>query len=380
MIKTTNKHPIKPLNVAFYGGGINSDIGQTHKIALEMDSQFKLVSGCFSRNEDTNLETGAAYGIKENRIYSNLDELIQNEKSRIHAICILTPTPHHYDAVLKCISNCVPVICEKALACSSKEVENIKNECLKQNGFLAIIYNYSGFPMIREMQKQIQAGSIGEISQIHIEMPQESYIKVDQNGSPILPVSWRLNKSPMTMLSLDLGSHVFDLAQYLTQERPLKLVSMQSSHGHFEHLIDNCLILAEYTNNVDANIWFSKSALGYKNGLNVRVFGSKGSFQWTQSTPEVLIYNDNKGQQTILDRGQLNLIEATKKQYNRFKAGHPAGFLEAFANYYFDIASSLDNHIKSSKMFMIGIDSALNGIKMAEGIQVSSKNQAWVTL
>ena len=38
----------------------------------------------------------------------------------------------------------------------------------------------------------------------------------------------------------------------------------------------------------------------------------------------------------VLERGRTELREANDARYNRFKAGHPAGFVEAFANIYSD--------------------------------------------
>ena len=55
----------------------------------------------------------------------------------------------------------------------------------------------------------------------------------------------------------------------------------------------------------------------------------------------------------------------------RFKAGHPSGFIEAFANYYFDTADSLGAYLDNNGHYnphVFGIDEALEGIKMLEAI------------
>ena len=80
----------KKLKIAFLGGGINSAVGRTHKIAISMDNRYELVAGCFSRNSVTNMKTGNEYGVDESRIYKNLSELIKKEKNNIDAICILS--------------------------------------------------------------------------------------------------------------------------------------------------------------------------------------------------------------------------------------------------------------------------------------------------
>ena len=106
------------LKCGFIGGSYKSAIGTTHKIASQMDGRWELVSGCFSRNQITNLETAKLWNVP--RIYNNWQELLHEEQSLIDAIIILTPTPAHTPVILKALELGHSVICEKAL-CSSVE-------------------------------------------------------------------------------------------------------------------------------------------------------------------------------------------------------------------------------------------------------------------
>jgi predicted dehydrogenase len=371
----------KKINIAFLGGGINSAVGRAHRIAIDMDKRYELVAGCFSRNSEINLLSAKEYSIDDSRIYCNLDELILNEKDKIDAICILTPTPNHKDEVLKCLENDISVICEKALAQSSKDIIEIKEMVDRKNGFLVVTYNYTGYPLLRELKNMITSGKLGKINQIHIEMPQESFIKVDKNGNPFIPQNWRLtdNKN-LPIMSLDLGTHTHDLTSFLTGEKPLELIAVQNSFGAFEQVIDNSISIAKYTNNIVSNIWFSKSALGYRNGLRVRIFGDKGSAEWYQLDPENLYFNDNKGKRIIIDRGSIELDIANQLRYNRFKAGHPSGFIEAFANHYYDIADYLLKINNNENRYVFDIEDALEGIKMLEAMTISNKEKSWVKI
>jgi len=85
--------------------------------------------------------------------------------------------------------------------------------------------------------------------------------------------------------------------------------------------------------------WWSKAAAGHTNGLSVEVFGSEGSARWVQLEPEVLRLRTVNGTDTAIHRGTLGNLMAGQPRYNRFKAGHPDGFIEAFANVYADIAT-----------------------------------------
>lgn len=370
----------KNIKVAFLGGGINSAVGRTHRIAIEMDKRYELVAGCFSRNREINHATAEEYGVPSTRLYTNLAELIAHEKDSLDAICILTPTPNHKEEVIRCIQNHIPVICEKALAVSSAEALEIKQAIEQYNGFLAVTYNYTGYPMLRELRNMIHSSKLGKIEQVHIEMPQESFAKLDKNGNPQKPQEWRLHDAALPTLSLDLGTHTHDITSFLTGETPLELVAVQNSFGSFREVVDNSISIANYTNNIVSNIWFSKAALGHRNGLRVRVYGESGSAEWYQMEPENIYFNDNRGNKFIIDRASLEVSITTQPRYNRFKAGHPSGFIEAFANYYDDIADYLLGYSRNEDGFVFGVDNAIEGLQMLEAMTLSSKNKQWVPI
>ncbi|MCK9471959.1 MAG: Gfo/Idh/MocA family oxidoreductase [Bacilli bacterium] len=367
----------KKIKLAFLGGGINSAVGQTHRIAIEMDKRYELVAGCFSRNDEINVNTAKEYEVNLNRCYKSLDDLIENEKNNIDAICILTPTPNHKEEVIKCIQNGIKVICEKALAVSVKEAFEIKEALEKYKGFLVVTYNYTGYPMLRELKAMIKQNRLGKIEQVHIEMPQESFAKLDKHGNPQKPQDWRLKDNDLPTLSLDLGTHTHDITSFLTEEHPIELVAIQNSFGSFRNIVDNSIAIANYTNGIVSNIWFSKAALGHRNGLRVRVYGENGSAEWFQLDSENLYFNDNRGNKLIIDRASLDVTITTELRYNRFKAGHPAGFIEAFANYYSDIADLIIGKTDNKNRYVFGIEDALEGLKMLEAMTKSSKNKGW---
>ena len=84
------------LSLGFIGGGTNSTIGKMHFLASKLDNRWKLVSGFFSRNKKSNLASGATYNINRSRVYDSLKSFIKNEKKKLDAVVLLTPTPTHY--------------------------------------------------------------------------------------------------------------------------------------------------------------------------------------------------------------------------------------------------------------------------------------------
>ncbi|HVK99969.1 MAG TPA: hypothetical protein VM553_09160 [Dongiaceae bacterium] len=129
--------------------------------------------------------------------------------------------------------------------------------------------------------------------------------------------------------------------------------------------------------------WWGKSALGYRNGLRIRVYGSEGSAEWYQMDPETLRFADNKGSSISVDRGASAAGLAMESRYNRFKAGHPSGFIEAFANLYADMASDL-RHFHSGKAqasdFVYGALEAAKGMDFLEKVSESARSRQWLSI
>ncbi len=373
---------IKPYRVGFIGGSINSAVGRTHKIAIELDGQFSLEAGCFSLEKVENEATATAYQVKPSRVYSNHIQLLELEIDNLDLIVILTPTNHHKNHVIDALSYGYNVVCEKALSCNVKEAIEIKNILKKKTGFLKVIYNYQGYPMVRELKNIIELGKLGHLQQIFAEMPQEGFERVKTDSSPIKPQEWRLHDGLIPTVSLDLGVHLHMLVKYLSVQKPINVAALSSNYGNFKNIIDNVNCIFNYTNNLSVSMWFGKTALGIRNGLRIRLFGTKGSAEWVQEDPEKLRLGDIFGNIHTIDRGSPNLNIANKSRYQRFKPGHPSGFIEAFANYYNDISQALTNKTKSNDKELneecFGIEESIEGLEMFEKIALASHTRSWV--
>lgn len=368
--------PLVPLRLAFVGGALNSAVGYTHFNASRLDGHFRVEAGCFSRHQSQNERTANTYGVASDRTYSTWHDLFREEQGRIDAIVILTPTPTHSEIAIAALDAGYPVICEKALGVSSDQCQAIRNSVLSNKGYLALTYNYSGYPMVRELQRMVAEGKLGTIHQVHIEMPQEGFLRLGAN-----PQDWRLSDYAVPTVSLDLGVHVHHLIHFLTSgARPLRLVGDQNGYGQFDGLIDNVYCIAQYERDIRVVAWWGKTALGCRNGLRIRVYGSEGSAEWYQMEPENLRWADNSGHFFMLDRGSAEAVIAQQQRYNRFKAGHPSGFIEAFANLYADFADEIRGVIEGkpvSSSYVFGAQHALDGMHVMEAISESARKKSW---
>ena len=369
----------QPFSLGVIGGGLNSAVGYAHFVASQMDNRWIFSTGCFSKDLTQNNETAQKYNIDSNRVYSNWKQLISNESGKINAILILTPTPVHGEMIGACFDKNIPVICEKSLSTSFKEAQHIATRCKKEKQFLSVIYNYTGYPMIRELRHRIQSGDFGKIIHFQAEMPQEGFIRTDLNGKLPHPQAWRLQDGVIPTIYLDLGSHLHQMIYYLTGANPISVIADHDSFGHFKKIVDNVECLCRYSNGMQGHFWFSKSALGYRNGLRIRIYGEKCSAEWYQLAPETITLNYVNGRREILDRGGDACI-AQSNRYTRFKAGHPAGFIEAMANFYCDIADELELFLQgkpSDFQKLFGVDIACDGLEILDAIAQSVQMKKW---
>ncbi|MCX6907823.1 MAG: Gfo/Idh/MocA family oxidoreductase [Verrucomicrobia bacterium] len=367
-----------PLSLGFIGGSLNSAVGYAHFASCMMDNQWSLVSGCFDIASADNLKTADAYGVPPDRVYARWQDMLLREKHRLDAIVVLTPTPSHCEIVTACLKEGFPTICEKALAMNSAEAEQIMKVRDAVNGFLAVSYNYSGYPMVRELRNLIRKGVLGKLLHFQVEMPQEGFIRVDRQGNKPVPQEWRLSDAQVPTIHLDLAVHLHHLIHYLSGQKPLEVVSDQGSYGWFP-VIDNVTSLCRYSENLQGHIWFSKSALGHRNGLRLRIYGSEASAEWFQACPEELVLAFSNGRREIVDRASA--VEVTGMQrYNRFKAGHPAGFIEALAHLYTDFADCLRQHKSTGRWTseeVFSAELAAEGLRMFEAMVSSVHSKSW---
>ena len=366
------------LKIGIIGGGINSAVGNSHLAAIRLSNNFQIVVASFSRDNNINKETAEKIGLFPDKLYSNYQNMIEDYMDVLDFVVILTPTDKHLEQVIYALNKNINVICEKALTTSVNNAINIKQVLDQSKAQLYVIYNYLGYPMVKELKAIIEKGEIGNIFSIQVEMPQEGFIKTT-NGELSKPQSWRLyDNESIPTLSLDLGVHLHSLIKFITKLDPLSVVAISKSRGNFIEITSEINTIIECSYDVTCNMWFSKTSLGHRNGMKIQVYGSNGSVFWEQINPEYITLNDIEGGCHILDRNSPKIQIANSSHYNLFKGGHPTGFIEALTNYYNDIYHAFINkNDESLNKNVFGIKESIEGLKLFEAINKSSKTKSW---
>ncbi|MFM7058909.1 MAG: Gfo/Idh/MocA family protein [Planctomycetota bacterium] len=372
-----------PLPLGLIGGSLRSAVGRTHHIAARMDDRWRIVCGSFSRSQQICRETGESLSLTPSAVFTDYRLMLEQFAGRLAAVCVLVPTPLHADVICQVLEAGIPVISEKSLAVSAAEVERIIAARDAAGVKLAVTFNYSGYPAIRELRQMIAEGRLGKLLHVAAEMPQEGFIRwVGRPFQLPQPQAWRLSDGSLPTVSLDLGVHLHHLIGFVTGERPLSVTASQYSRGHFTEVVDSVHAMARYSGSLSVDLWYGKCFLGSANGLRIRVFGTEGSVEWLQLQPEVLQVSDRCGRVQMLSRNSMDAEVCSQSRYSRFKAGHPDGFFEAFANYYCDLADWIQpgSDVDSPDVYdhIASAETALEGLLFLEAVAESARSGRWV--
>jgi predicted dehydrogenase len=380
MSKNTALKPLhKPIKVAMIGGGVNSAVGRVHEIAMKMDNEFDLVAGCFSRNPEFNAESGRQYNVPAHQLYPSAEALIDAVAHEVDAVVIATPIKSHAQYIHLALDHNLRVISDKPLLANVQECKELLARIHPDNTQVFSIFNYTGYPAVREIKRRVESGAIGSVFKVMVEMPQDSYVRLSNQNKTHAIQAWRLEDGDISCVSLDLFVHLHSLVNFVCGNTPQAVNAWQRAITHVSPgLIDEVDAVIQYSNNLMVNAWYGKAVLGYRNGLRIRVFGTKGSLQWHQESPEMIEAADEAGNRMLLDRISTGSEITAQPRYNRFKAGHPSGFIEAFANYYADIAQAMRDEKLNAYTLSTGV--AAEGLALSQAIAQASATGRTVQL
>ena len=86
----------KKLKIGFIGGGPNSFIGYTHRLAARFDNRYQIMAGVFSKDKKKSIEFGKSLGLDEQRCYHDYKEMAAKESKRTDG-CLLYTSPSPRD-------------------------------------------------------------------------------------------------------------------------------------------------------------------------------------------------------------------------------------------------------------------------------------------
>ena len=378
-----NKNKIK---IGFIGGGPNSFIGYTHRLAARFDNRFNFVAGVFSKDKNKSKEFGKSLGLDTDRCYNDYKIMAKKESARsdgVQAVGIMTPSGDHYKIAREFIKSNVHIICDKPLTSKVEDVVALERLVHKNKIVFALTHNYSGYPMLREAKKLVEKNKIGKIKLINVEYPQGYTVAVKKKDEKST-LKWRLDKNMCgpSMILAEIGTHAYHLMRYVTGLEVNEVSAEVNSLSDEISVDDNAFMTVRMNNKARGSIWVSSAATGGENGLKIRVYGTKGAVEWLQDDPNILKFTELNSSTQIITRAS-DAVSDLSIQSSRVAAGHPEGFFEAFANIYTEFADSIQENLKKNKKDLVHptVNDCVMGIKFIFAAKKSSNlNSKWIKI
>jgi predicted dehydrogenase len=365
------------------GGGPGAFIGAVHRIAANTDGQIELVCGAFSSNPEKSKKAGKELYLPENRAYGSFKEMILAEKrlpegERMDFVSIVTPNHVHFEPAKLALENGFHVVLDKPITFNLKEAKKLKEIVTKTGNLLCLTHTYTGYPMVKQARQMVKSGMFGKIRKIYVEYPQ-GWLSNFLEGSDNKQASWRTDpkRSGIAGCMGDIGTHAFNMAEYVSGLKAVKVCADLNIVVKGRKLDDDGAVLLKFDNGATGVLFASQIAAGEENNVKVRVYGEKGSVQWQQEDCNSLLVKwlDKPAEIYRAGTGYLNSYASHN---TRTPAGHPEGYLEAFANHYRNFALCVKAKMEKKKpkpewTDFPGVEDGIRGMAFIENVVASSK-------
>ena len=373
------------------GGGRGAFIGGVHRIAAALDQQIELVCGAFSSNAEKSRLSGEDFYLDPSRVYGSYQEMIEKEKElpddiRMDFVSIVTPNHVHYGPAKMALEHGFHVICDKPLAFDLEQSKDLVNTVNQTGLIFALTHNYTGYPMVKQARAMIKSGEMGDIRKVVVEYPQ-GWLSTLLEASDQKQAAWRTDpsKSGIAGAMGDIGTHAENLAEYMTGLKISELCADISTIVDGRQLDDDGNVLLRFDNGARGILFASQISQGEENSLAIRVYGTKAGLEWHQMKPNTLVvkYQDQPNQ--IYRTGVGDLSPAAQAA-TRIPAGHPEGYLEAFANIYLNFAKCIQARIDEVEVDPVyqdfpTVEDGLRGMEFIYKVIESGKSdQKWIKM
>ena len=380
---------MRKIRMGMIGGGRGAFIGAVHRMSAALDGQIELVCGAFSSNPKKSKLSGADLYLPKERVYGSYQEMIEKEKhlpkgERMDFVSIVTPNHMHFAPAKMALENGFHVVCDKPLCFNMKEAKVLEKLVKKSKLQFALTHNYTGYPMVKEAREMVRKNKLGRVKKVIVEYPQ-GWLSTFLEKSNQKQAAWRTDpkRSGAAGAMGDIGTHAENLAEYITGLKITHLCADLNALVKGRKLDDDGTVILKFNNGARGVLMASQICAGEENNLRIKIYGEKGGLEWSQQEPNTLWVKWLDKATQMLRVGVGNLSVAAKEN-TRIPAGHPEGYLEAFANIYRNFAKVLQAELKGIKPKAIyedfpKISDGLRGMKFIEKVVEASKSkQKWI--
>jgi predicted dehydrogenase len=375
----------RKLRMAMIGGGKDAFIGAVHRLAMNMDGLVELVAGTLSVNPEVAIDSGKSLFLEESRIYTDYKVMLEKEATmpadkRIDFVSIVTPNFVHFDPAMMALDKGFNVVIEKPITFTLEQAKQIKEKLTATGLTLLLCHTYTGYPMVKQAKQLLKAGALGKIRKVYVEYPQ-GWLSTLLESTGQAQASWRTDpkKSGKAGCMGDIGTHAFNMAEYVTGLQVTQICSNLNIAVEGRLLDDDGAAFLKFNNGATGVLMATQIAAGEENNVKIRVYGEKGGIEWKQEDANTLVVKWlDKPAEIYRTGGGYNSSFAVHN--TRIPAGHPEGYLEAFANLYRNFALTVRAKIDGEKpkeewLDFPGVEEGIRGMAFVENVVASSQSE-----
>jgi len=333
-----------------------------------------------------------ALGIEE--YYGDYKQLLK--KGDIQSVHICSPNYLHYEMAKETLEAGKHVICEKPLAISVAEAEELVELADKKGLVNAVNFNIRYYPLMRQVRTMVEKGDVGNIFAVQGSYLQDwLFYQTDYN--------WRLEpeRSGESRAVADIGSHWMDLIEYITglkiqevcadfatfhkiRKKPLKPVETYAGKvlqpEDYEDMPinteDYATVLFRFENDGRGVMTVNQVAAGRKNRLYFEIDGSKQSMAWESEMPNQIWIGRRDGNNEIMTRDPSLVYPETRTLID-YPGGHNEGFPDTFKQLFKEVYAHISGDRSGPPSFPTFKD-GLREIALCEAVMNSNRKRAWV--
>lgn len=376
------------LRYAMIGGGRNAFIGAVHRHAIALDGQAELVAGALSSTPERARESGRALGLADPHNHASWQALLEAELARpaaerVDLVVIVTPTDTHFPIAQAFAEAGFHVVCDKPLTHTGAQATTLVETVARRGTVFGVTYNYTGYPMVRQAREMVRSGALGRIRKVVVEYNQ-GWLATALEATGNKQASWRTDpaRSGIAGALGDIGSHAENLVSTVTGLAIEELVADLGALVPGRALDDDASMLLRFKGGARGVLVASQINAGLENDLRLRVSGENGTLEWRQEEPNRLVHHRREGPTEIFTRASPWLCESARRA-GRIPAGHPEGFIEAFANIYRGVFADIRAHKTGTTADPLDADyppvsDGARGVRFIECAVASSAERRWL--
>jgi predicted dehydrogenase len=385
MPSSTTPAPVKRrLRAGIVGGGRGAFIGSVHRLAAELDGEALVVAGAMSSDAAVARESAAAWYLE--RSYDSYEEMARSESADANGIdfvIVATPNHLHFPVARAFLTENIHVVCDKPLAASLADGEELARLVEGGTALFALTHNYTGYPMVREARELVRSGRLGEIRKVVVEYAQDWLMEpLEARGNK--QAAWRTDPQragPGGSVG-DIGTHAANLLEFVTGRRIEAVCADLTTFVPGRRLDDDASMLLRLEGGAKGTLVCSQIACGEENQLSLRVYGTRAGLEWQQQEPNTLIFKAAGKPWELLRSGHAYLGAAARAAV-RTPPGHPEGYLEAFANLYRSFIADVRRVAvgQAPARDYPGVEEGLRGLRfVTQAVASSQAGSVWMRI